>query len=386
MHSRFSHGARGAFLLVLGAALLSACGEDEGDGTNGGSGSLIVPDLSGPLLRLDPAQLTVDRSMTLVLSRTDLPGDRNPFNGETAEERKDTLYALDYQTGEMRLLIDEPTDGRLNSPLLLVSGGDQPHYVTFLGSLADSFLNRVELGSSGEKTAVAIQAYPETCAAIAGDDFYFVGRQELRVARDFMTETQPVTFESLADKTACGLGIFSLDGQPVRLDRTAGFGGAESFVLSALDPQSAEAEPGPLAEIPVSGLSTDVRPPLFAVADEGFYVLATDFVDVELWRAGYARRPGLLAGTDAPPAATRLGSFDVSFFSELVFGGGAISIDSIFGFSVRDNVLALGVRILEDAADGRFTYAALLMADLETEDVDLISFGTVHSFELFATP
>lgn len=380
-----------ASALLVGVAALVGCGDEEEGETGpkptgfGGPAPVVVPDLSGPLLRIDPAELAVKRALTLVISRTDRAGDRNPFTGEVADARRDALYRLNYETGAMQLVREEPTEGRLSFPLFMVSGDDRPYYLTLANTFDSATLHAVDLAPGGGVSETQLQPTPELCEVVTGGDFFYVAEGQIQVARDFTAETGPVTAQPFAERSACALDLFALDGWLVRLDRITEPGG-EVFVLQALDPTTAQLQSAPLAQIPVSELTDDVR---FAVAEDGLYALTRDQVSIELWRAAYARRPGDPVPADpiSPPAAERLARVEPVFFAELIFGSGLISIDSVFAFSVRDGVAAFGALVLEDAPDGRFIYAGLVMTELATEAVDLISLGgSFNGLDLFPTP
>ncbi|MEO1481752.1 MAG: hypothetical protein AAFU77_06570 [Myxococcota bacterium] len=372
---------RGA-LLSVGVAALVACGSDsEGDDGEAEKPALIVPDRSGATIQLNPEQLSVDRSFTLVASSSTEENRRSPFTGDFPDSRVDALYALDYPSGSSRLLMEEPTDGRFVEPLRLLRGGSTPYYLTRASSLDEVVVHEVDL-TTNAVTEFAVGAAPERCEAVVGADFYFAFQADLQVSRGFATQTSPASTARLAEASNCGLSLYALDGFPVALDRVTGSGG-EVFRLSLLDSGTGEPDAAPLAEIPLNTLATDARDPEFSVDSDGLWALSSDFVSLELWRASYAREPGSTGTVGEIDAPTRIGGFDSTFFEPFTLGG-TISIESIFGFSVRDGVVAIGVEVVETSGGERFSFFALVIAEPSAGTADLIDLGgAVQGLELF---
>ncbi|MEO1170638.1 MAG: hypothetical protein AAFX94_01100, partial [Myxococcota bacterium] len=108
-----------------------------------------------------------------------------------------------------------------------------------------------------------------------------------------------------------------------------------------------------------------------------------DTKSLELWRASYAREPGSTGTVGEIDAPTRIGGFDSTFFEPFTLGG-TISIESIFGFSVRDGVVAVGVEVVETSGGERFSFFALVIAEPSAGTADLIDLGgAVQGLELF---
>ncbi|MEM7436784.1 MAG: hypothetical protein AAF436_16640, partial [Myxococcota bacterium] len=122
--------------------------------------------------------------------------------------------------------------------------------------------------------------------------------------------------------------------------------------------------------------------------DDGLYVLSSDFVSIAIWFVPYARRPGAPAGDYSPQPPSLVTRIEIPFFAAIVpFEGSVISFAVIHGFDVVDGVLAVPLRLLEEAGSQRFVWDALVMLDPEANTVDLFNFGRLlQAFGMVRSP
>lgn len=390
-------------LLLLALAFATGCQSDSGAGEGSGAGAppqdINMLDMPAPVLsyesigeagvEFNTSEFRVRRDVTMLFSVTYQPGEFDWRSQELAEERSDVLFAFDYGSGIVRELFVAPNDDRLPIPLPVLV--DERRLYTFtvtqvLPVVIGENANIIRLTELDLSTGVAVgegevTTRGEACRAMAGGDYYFRNMGELRVARDVTASGLAGGVETVgsADELCNSAELGSLDGRLVKLDAPAVTDPTrDNIELWAFDDEAGRLESTPLVSVRTSDVSLGTegeRAPIFAIADDGLYVLANDLVSLAIWFVPYQRRPGEPAGSSDPQTPTLVSQIELSFFADIVpFENSVISFDQVQGFAAVDGVLVAPIRLLEEAADGRFTWSALVVLDSESNQVDLLGF------------
>lgn len=344
-------------------------------------------------LEFNTSDLSVRRDVTMLFSVTYQPGDFDWRTQDIAQERSDVLFAFDYRSGIVRELFVAPVDDRFIIPLPLLLDEERLYTSTISAGADATRVTELDLSTGVPIAQGEVSAVWELCQAVAGGDYYFNGGGELRVARDVTTSGVRSDVEVLgsADQFCPSAGFGSLDGSLVVLDApTESAAMPDTIALWALGDGGREGSP--LVSVQVSEVSLGTegeRAPVVAIADDGLYVLGSDVVSIAIWFVPYSRRPGepgVAAGTTSPTLVSRM---EIPFFAEVVpFEGSVISFDTIDGFAAIDRVLAVPIKLLEEAGGQRFRWSALVILDLEANRVDLLQLGfsRLSDFSLVRSP
>jgi hypothetical protein len=344
-------------------------------------------------LEFNTSELRVRRDLTMLFSVTYQPGDFDWRTQDLADERSDVLFAFDYGSGIVRELFVAPADDRLIVPLPLLVDQERLYTSTIAPDANAIRITELDLTTGVPLARGEVSAVWELCQAVAGDDYYFDSGGELRVARDVTATALVSDLETVgsAEELCPSAGFGSLDGRLVVLEApTASDASHDTIALWAVGEGGRDSSP--LVSVQVSQVSLGTegeRAPVVAIADDGLYILASDFVSIAIWFVPYARRPGepgVAAGTTAPTPVSRM---EIPFFAGVVpFEGSAISFDTIAGFAAIDRVLAASIRLLEEAGGQRFFWNALVIVDLEANRADLLELGfsRLSDFSLVRSP
>lgn len=381
------------YLIVAALSLQLGCAGDENGGGNGGPTDLQALDTEAPTivreldanddrLRFNPSQFRVKQNLTLVFStRTELRGP-DGFAGDLVDEVRDAIYAFDYGTGMSRELVRASNEDRFVVPLPVSIDQGLLYYATIPEDTENMRVTGLDPWSGAFTGETEIDGVFGNCFVAAGGDLYFdSGGLSLVAARDFIDGGRISTFDPIGDAELCRTseGLASLDGTAVLVEApTALDPMVDTIRLVALDPASGAPEPTPLLSVPVSSVSLGTegeRPPVLAVEDDGLYVLASDFLAMEVWFVPYDRRPGegSSTGSGAPPE--RLARIEVPFFADVIPTEGPLGVFDPAGLAAVDGVVALPVIIEEQAGDGRFFWGFLVMIDAPNQRYDLLLFS-----------
>ncbi|MEM9385518.1 MAG: hypothetical protein AAGA68_10685 [Pseudomonadota bacterium] len=384
-------------LALLSALGLSACGGGDagnapsetnpGSGASGNSEPSAVSGLAvaAPLqivgeragrLALDTSALQVKRDVSLLFVTGNNAGEFNPFLQEVVGSRRDDIFALDYTAGTARPLFTRQASGTTIIPLTLFAQGSRLHQLYFGGGTS-LFLQEIDSTSGNLISETELAFLAERCLAVVGEDFFYAIDEDFFVVRDFAAQGFVAQGERLAHANVCGDGVSFLDGALVGIEYpTDESPNRERITAWEIDTQTGE-RLAALAETPASALTDQAafREPQVALADDGIYVLAYDFVSIELWFIGYGRRPGE-AGDADPSTPELLGRIEMPFFANIIPGDGTLSVEEIFTFAARGGVVTLNLRLREQAGDGTFFWGPMVVLDVYEDAVDLIDLGT----------
>ncbi len=392
--------------IILFCALgLSACGggtgesggntqnQQAGGGSSGGGGDAsgnsepgVVSGLAvaapvqiagerGGLLGLDTDGLRVKRDVSLLYVTGNNDGDYNAFLQDVVDTRRDDIFALDYATGTTRQLFTRQATGTTIIPLTLFTDGARLHHLFFAGGTS-LFLQELDSTTGNLISETELGFLAGDCLAVVGDNFFYALGDDFFVVRDFAAQGFVAEGQRLADASVCGDGVTVLDGALVAVEHpTDDDPTLERITAWEIDSQTGE-RLGALATAPAAGLTDQAvfREPRVVVADDGIYAIAYNFVSIELWFIGYGRRPGEAgdAGTSVPEL---LGRIEMPFFAGVIPGNGTLSVDEVFTFAARSGVVALNLRLREDAGDGTFFWGPMVVVDVYGDAVDLIDLG-----------
>lgn len=381
-------------LLLLAVAAAVGCGE--GDGANGGGedgpgipedvsildtpARIVDPGTIGPNgLEFDASAFRVQRDLTLLMSISYRAGDLLLGTGEITEQPRDAIAVFDYGSGIARELFVAPSEGRFSVPLPILLDG--PRLYTSITPLEEEVrIIELDVESGASLTDSLVPSPWGQCQAIAGGDYYFDWLGEFFVARNVTTTGQVdgVTAIASAEDFCPSAGFGSLDGSLVVLDApTESDPDFDTIELWAVDGGARQSTP--LVSVAANDVSLGTageRAPVVAIAEDGLYILASDFVSIAIWFVPYQRRPQESGGRPAPQSPMLVTRIEIPFFGEIVpFDGSVISFEVIYGFAVVDGVLAVPLRLFEEAGSQRFFWDTLVMLDPASNAVDLFSFG-----------
>jgi hypothetical protein len=383
-----------ACCVVAGLSAPVGCASEE----SGGTGSRGPSDLEaldtpattilrefgedGELLRFNPSQLRVREDLTLVFSNRIERNGRDGFADETVDEVRDVVYAFDYGTGRARELVRVPTEGRLALEPPGSMDGALHYYATIAENAESMRVTGLDARSGASTFDTIVDAVYGNCFMVAGGDLYFdPDGLSVAAARNIDSRERITTLDPIGGRELCRgpENLASLDGTAVLVQAPTRFDPmVETIRLVALDPLSGIPEPTPLLSIPVSSVSLGTeneRPPILSLEDDGLYVLATDFVSMEVWFVPYDRRPGEASASGSNAEPERLARIEVPFFAEVIPTEGGLAIFDPRGFEAVDGVVALTVRIEESAGSSRFFWGFLVMIDTQNERYDLLLFS-----------
>ncbi|MEM7436345.1 MAG: hypothetical protein AAF436_14390, partial [Myxococcota bacterium] len=268
-------------------------------------GMVVSPGTSSPEgFAFDTSAFRVSRDLTLLMSISYQPGDLLLGTDQLTQERREAIVAFDYGRGIARELYVAPTEDTFAASLPILLDGRQ--FYTSLTSLVDSETRIVELDvESGATLTQSVVPSPwGQCQAVANGDYYFDWLDEFLVARDVTTSgtVAGVTAVASAADFCPSAGFGSLDGNLVVLDApTEERPGADTIDLWVVE--SGARQSPPLVSVAVNDVTLGTegeRAPKVAIADDGLYVLSSDFVSIAIWFVPYARRPGAPAGDYSP--------------------------------------------------------------------------------------
>ncbi|MEM9727938.1 MAG: hypothetical protein AAF997_05085 [Myxococcota bacterium] len=382
-------------ILLLSLATALGCSGEDGNGDGGddeprvpddvsmldSAGVLVGPPTRGPEgLQFDTSEFRVERDLVLLLSFAYGPGDLVFGTDELAEESREVIAAFDYGSGLAREIYLAPTAGVFRDAPPIVLDGQRLYTSTLSTDTEEVRVIELDVETGATLTESVVPSPWGGCQAVAGGDYYFTWLDDFLVARDITTPgaVDGVTAIASAEEFCPAAGVGSVDGRLVVLDAPTELDPAvDTIALSA--EEAGVRQSSPLASVPVSEVSLGTegeRNPVVAIADDGLYVLASDFVSISIWFVPYARRPSAPDGSGEPEAPTLVTEMSIPFFSPIVpFEGSVISFQRIHGFAVVDGVLAVPLRLLEEAGSQRFVWDTLVMLDPQANSVDLFSFG-----------
>ena len=339
---------------------------------------LVLADLD--LYGLDPAELSVRRPVDLLLSTARDAGEREPFQGRDVDEAQTGLFAFDWATGTTRtLIVRTPSEASL-AALRVLRDGERLyalHPVRRGGSLG-TLVEEVSL-AGGALARREIDEVPEDCVAVMGGDLFFRSGDAMRAIRNVGNGGAALEPELLGPTEACGRRLAAIAGELVALDHPTEIEPAERIAVWALSPETG-ARTHSLLDVGAADLygPEGYRPTRFALAPDGLYAVVRDAGGLEIWFVAWARRPGSQGGGAAPgEPPRRLTRLAVPFFAQVVpFEGSTLAIDEVSHLGADGGVLAMTVRIEEQAGERRFLWNALLVADVYRGKVDLAELGT----------
>ena len=376
--------------VVAGLSALAGCAREESGGEPADLEALdtaattILRELGedGELLRYNASQFRVREDLTLVFSNRIEPNRRDGFAGETVDEVRDVAYAFDYGTGRARELVRVPTEDRLSFELPGWMDRGLLYYATISQDVENMRVTGLDTRSGAFTSNTVIDAVYGNCFVVAGGDLYFdPDGLSVAAARDIATRDRVTALDPIGGRELClsPENLASLDGTAVLVQTpTRREPMVDTIRLVALDPASGTPEPTPFLSVPVSSVSLGTegeRPPALSLEDEGLYVLASDFVSMEVWFVPYDRRPGDPVGSGSDAEPERLARIEVPFFADVIPTEGGLAIFDPRGFEAVDGVVALTVRIEERAGNSRFFWDFLVMIDTRNARFDLLLFS-----------
>jgi hypothetical protein len=325
-------------------------------------------DDEGAAPRFARSDLNVGRAPRIIVSNATRPGELDVILFELTVQRRDALYAVDYGTGLVELLRQEPNEGRLALPVPVLVEGDRLWLLTVSEDASRTTVRRIDPSDGSVRAEGEVSGAVEGCGAVLEGDFFFTRQDVLLVARGIEGATSTVEPVRLSDASSCGGGLVVFQGGLVSLDRPVA---GSPLRLWPVDPSSGDRGPGPLVEIDSGAWNaglTEPGAPAFAFADGGVYVVSHDAGNLDL-------RYFPVAGGGDPDLRLHL---EPSLFAELLLGPATLSIERTTFLDVQDELAVVGIRLLEDAPDGRFFWHVWVVADLRAGAVDVLSLGAVQ--------